>query len=60
MLKWFAYTNFFGHYTFLRRIQCNIFGHEWFCWLVNDTKLEGWCGWCVRKTSMYPKMKARI
>lgn len=65
-MRWLAYTNFgfkfkgcFYPIKFLRRLQCNIFGHEWFTWV--DTIDGGkYCAWCCRRTEIYPKMKARL
>lgn len=69
MLYWLANNNF-GHHTkrfieegiwefkpnmFLRRLQCDIFGHDWFCYLRDN----GWCAWCSRIAGRYPKMRVR-
>lgn len=69
-LNWLANNNF-GHYTkrfiepgvrefkpnwFMRRLQCDIFGHDWFTWCKEPS---GWCAWCARKVGKYPKMRAR-
>jgi len=40
---------------FIRRLQCDIFGHDWFTW----SKSNGWCAWCGRKAGKYPKMRDR-
>jgi len=53
-----ANHNFFGKPTFIRKIQCDIFGHEWFCLTIY--KGEQWCGWCGRFTGKYPKMREHI
>ena len=55
MLYWLANHNFFDRYTFIRRIQCKLFGHDWYAWQRQGNK--GWCAWCVTKTSAYPKMR---
>ena len=55
MLRWLANRNFFNRPTFIRKVQCDVFGHEWFCF---DKKNE-WCAWCARKTGPYPKMRER-
>jgi hypothetical protein len=43
---------------FIRRIVCNIIGHDWFAWCNNHNKK--WCAMCGRYTSDYPKMRKRI
>ena len=68
-LYWLANNNF-GYYTkrfiedgvrefkpiwFIRRLQCDLFGHNWFTFL----KDSGWCAWCGRKAGKYPKMRVR-
>ena len=61
MLYWLANTNFFGRPTFIRKIQCDVFGHCWFATtLTKDLpKYKNWCGWCGREVGPYPKMRER-
>ena len=58
MLYWLANNNFFSKYTFIRKIQCNIFGHNWYTWTINKT--GPYCAWCGRITEKHPKMRKRI
>jgi len=60
-LDWLANHNF-GHrdkrghfhpWWWVRRLQCNVFGHEWF------TRTSNWCAWCARFSGKYPKMRER-
>lgn len=39
---------------FIRRLQCDFFGHDWF-----SVGNNGWCSWCARNAGKYPKMRAR-
>ena len=57
-LDYIANNNFFDKPTFIRKIQCNIFGHDWFTW-ATDKKHGKWCAWCARPTGDYPKMRRR-
>jgi len=56
MLYWLANYNFFNNYTFIRKIQCNIFGHPWNCWITVKYG-EKWCTWCGRSTTKTPNMR---
>lgn len=55
MLNWLANNNFFNRLTIIRKWQCNIFGHKWYCWTTNHGKR--WCAWCARYTEEFPKMR---
>jgi len=55
MFYWIANHNFFKRYTFIRKIQCWIFGHHWNAWTINKGK--AWCAWCCSYTGDYPKMR---
>ena len=62
MLYWLANHNFFNKYTFIRNIQCKIFGHNWFT-VSSRKKNDVWtkgCAWCGNMNiGEYPKMRER-
>lgn len=60
MSDFLANTNFFNRPNFIRKLQCNLFGHEWYCWAKTKDEKRGWCAWCSRFTSLYPKMRKRF
>jgi len=55
MLYWLANHNFGVRFLWIRRLQCDVFGHGWFTY-VHDS---GWCAWCGRVAGRYPKMRER-
>jgi len=57
-LYFISNRNFFGKPTVIRKWQCDIFGHNWFC-LVTHVNREKWCAWCGRNVGKYPKMRTR-
>ena len=57
ILDWLANYNFFEKPTILRKLQCNIFGHNWYTFMKNKGK--NYCAWCSRYTGDYPKMRVR-
>jgi len=59
IINWLANNNFFNRHTIIRKWQCSIFGHDWYCWItLKDGKK--WCAWCGRYTSKYPKMRKNV
>ena len=59
LLNFLANHNFFRKYTLIRKIQCYLFGHEWFTWVKAEGAKSGWCAWCATVTSPYPRMRER-
>lgn len=55
ILNYIANNNFGRGYTTIRRVQCDIFGHQWFTMDTQDGRK--WCAWCSRCTGKYPKMR---
>jgi hypothetical protein len=62
MFYWLANFNFgitikgkFYPIWWIRKLQCNIFGHCWFTY-IRDVR---WCAWCGRVAGKYPKMRVR-
>lgn len=73
ILNWAKYSNFFFRgepIRWVRRWQCDTFGHEWYCWCPkrepdpkNHISPAGWpafCAWCTRPTEDHPKMRKRL
>jgi hypothetical protein len=46
ILEYFRETNFFDKPTFIRKIQCSVFGHPKHSLLLNYYK-KPWCTWCA-------------
>ena len=55
-LDYIANNNFFGKPTFIRTIQCNVFGHNWRTFIVGKNRIK-WCALCSRPTGDYPRMR---
>ena len=49
-LRDIADTNWFNGYSFIRRLQCDAFGHRHaeMCLKENGTSRKMWCSWCGR------------
>lgn len=48
LFDWLANHNFFNKPTFIRKVQCNIFGHHSRTVLSRRGERPAWCAWCAR------------